>query len=69
MRKNLADNLKSLGVEKVKTMGEKFDPEFHEAVMQVEGGQEGIVREEISSGYKRGNRLLKIPQVKVYKGN
>ncbi|OGE85583.1 MAG: nucleotide exchange factor GrpE [Candidatus Doudnabacteria bacterium RIFCSPHIGHO2_02_FULL_46_11] len=69
VRKRLHDTLDSLGVKHIKTVGEKFDPELHEAVGQVEGDEDGLIAEEISPGYKRGDRLLKVPQVKVYKRN
>ena len=67
VRKRLHDILENLGVKKIETLGEKFNPEIHEAVQQVQGQDEGIIAEEISSGYKRGDKLLKIPRVAVYK--
>ena len=64
---NLQKALKALGLEKVKTSGEKFNPEEHEAVMTVEGDKEGFIAEEIAPGYKRNGKLLTPAKVKVYK--
>ena len=67
VRKRLHDTLHDLGVEKVETAGAAFNPDEHEALMQVEGEEDNIIAEEISPGYKRGKRLLKPAGVKVYK--
>lgn len=67
VKKRFNDTLAGMGIEKVKTEGEAFNPEHHEAVAHVEGHEEGKIAQEISPGYKRGERLLKPAQVKVYK--
>lgn len=69
VRKRFHDTLSELGVEKVKTEGEAFNPEHHEAVAQIEGKDDNVVAQEISPGYRRGKKLLKPAQVKVYKKN
>ena len=68
------DFLKSLGVEEIKSVGEKFDPKFHESVEEVEpasptdkGIKSGIIVEEIQKGYKSNGRLLRPAKVKVSK--
>lgn len=55
------------GVEPLAAVGERFDPELHEAVDTVEVGPErdGIVTAEYSRGYKLGNRLLRPARVQV----
>lgn len=58
---------KEIGIEKIKTVGEKFNPDLHDAVEQVEGEENGVIAEEVAAGYKRGERVLKTAQVKVYK--
>lgn len=59
--------LKSLGIEEIKTVGEKFDPELHEAVSKEkrEGTASGTVIEEVKSGYKLFDKVLEHAKVKV----
>jgi len=58
--------LDDLGVERIKTVGEPFDPELHEAVSMEEGeGEQEIVSEELQSGYKLGNNVLRHAVVRV----
>jgi molecular chaperone GrpE len=58
--------LEQLGVEKIKTVGEPFDPRFHEAVSVDEGdGDQEIVSEELQSGYKLGDDVIRHAMVKV----
>jgi molecular chaperone GrpE len=50
--KQFAQTLNKLGVERIKTVGEHFNPELHEAVTMEEGdGEHEIVSEELQSGY------------------
>lgn len=69
IKTQLQDFLKSQGVEEIKTIGEKFDPNFHEATEQVElkDKEPGIIIEEIQKGYKINGRLLRPAKVKVVK--
>jgi molecular chaperone GrpE len=57
------------GVEKIKTVGEKFDPHIHEAVAVIETDEhpDGMIIEEIRAGYTLNKRLLRPAQVKVAK--
>ncbi len=58
--------LKKLGVERIKTVGEHFDPELHEAVAMEEGdGKHEIVSEELQSGYRLHDEVLRHAMVKV----
>ena len=61
--------LKEMGVEKVKTIGEKFDPHLHEAVETVEANEidEGLILEELKPGYTFNGRLLRPASVKIVK--
>ncbi len=56
-----------LGVVKLKTVGEKFDPLLHEAVCQEPSGTipEGHIIREWAGGYKLGERLLRPARVVV----
>jgi molecular chaperone GrpE len=58
------------GLQKVKTVGEKFDPNVHQADGEVcsEEFDAGVVAEEIRSGYMLNERLLRPALVKVSKG-
>jgi len=59
------DILKAHQVEEIKTIGEKFDPKFHEAVGEetVADKEAGIILREIDGGYILGNRVLKVAKV------
>lgn len=51
--KTLAD----IGVERIKAVGEPFDPHLHEAVsMEAGDGKQEVVSEELQSGYRLGRR-------------
>ncbi len=59
--------LKSLGLEEIETVGQRFNPEFHEAVSHVEDetkGEQEIV-EEYRKGYKIGNKVVRHSMVIV----
>ena len=59
-------NLESLGVEKIKTVGEEFDPDLHEAIHMEEGdGNVEVVCEELQPGYKLGDEVIRHAVVKV----
>ncbi|MDD3102112.1 MAG: nucleotide exchange factor GrpE [Patescibacteria group bacterium] len=53
--------LKAQGVEKIKTLGEKFDPMFHEAIGKQ--GEENEIVEEIQSGYVMHGRVIRPAKV------
>jgi molecular chaperone GrpE len=60
--KTLAD----IGVERIKTVGEPFDPHYHEAVSMEEGeGNQEVVSEELQSGYKLGDEVIRHAMVRV----
>ncbi len=61
------ETLKNCGVEEIKAVGEKFDPNFHNAVMHVDDdnyGENEIV-EQFQKGYKIGDRIVRYSMVKV----
>lgn len=55
------------GLTVMKTVGEPFNPEFHQAIMQVESDEyeEGIVVEEVQKGYMIKDKVLRPAMVKV----
>lgn len=64
--KQFEQALASLGVERIKTVGETFDPRYHEAVhMEDGGGSVEVVCEELASGYKIGDEIIRHAMVKV----
>ncbi len=64
--KQFEKTLADLGVERIKTTGEAFDPRYHEAVSMEEGdGATEIVSEELQSGYKIGDEVIRHAMVRV----
>jgi molecular chaperone GrpE len=64
--KQFEKTLEQLGVEKIKTVGEPFNPHLHEAVSMEEGdGDQEVVCEELQSGYKMGDEVLRHAMVRV----
>lgn len=63
------DFLKSRGVEEIKALGEKFNPEFHEAELAVESEKEepDKVVEVTKKGYSINGRVIRAAKVKVSK--
>jgi molecular chaperone GrpE len=61
--------LKKHGVERIDTVGKKFDPNFHEALMQVESGQHmnNQIVSEMEKGYLLNGRLIRPSRVCVCK--
>ncbi len=57
----------NMGVEPIATVGERFDPNFHEAVATVEDDSvpTNTVSEEMLRGYRIGNRVIRHSMVKV----
>ena len=63
----LKNILKNQGLEEIKSVGEKFNPEFHESVGEIENGEQGVIAEEIQKGYKFNNKVIRASKVKTYK--
>lgn len=59
--------LQAEGLKKMEAVGEVFNPEFHQAIMQVESDEyeDGIVVEEVQSGYLLKDKVLRPAMVKV----
>lgn len=69
VRVQIQDFLKKEGVEKVKTIGEKFDPNFHEALEKIQVGNKepGKVIKEIQKGYTLNGKVIRPAKVKITK--
>jgi molecular chaperone GrpE len=53
--KQFDKTLSNLGVRRIQTVGQPFDPQFHEAVSMEEGdGTKEVVSEELQAGYQLG---------------
>jgi molecular chaperone GrpE len=67
--KQLHALLKAKGLEKIKTVGEKFDPHKHDALTIVEDQDvdNDTVVEELQTGYLLSGRILRPAKVKVAK--
>ena len=67
--KGLKDALGKAGLEEVKALGEAFDPNYHQAVseMEDEGAEPGSVLRELQKGYLLNQRLLRPAMVVVNK--
>ena len=78
--KNLIDGLKMVlkefksslekhGVKKIESLNQKFDHNFHQAMMEIENNdvEEGTVVQEVQSGYTMHDRLLRAAMVGVSK--
>ncbi len=61
--------LGELGVKKVEAVGKKFDPHFHEAVreVEVEDGEDGMVVDELQTGFSLNGKLIRPSQVIISK--
>ena len=66
---NINEALKSLGVEKIPTVGEKFNPHLHNviAVMKDENKENDIILEEYQAGYKFNDKVIRYAIVSVNK--
>jgi molecular chaperone GrpE len=64
--KQFEKTLGDMGVERIKTVGEPFNPEIHEAISMEEGeGTKEIVSEELQSGYQIGDDVIRHAMVRV----
>ncbi len=64
--KQFEKSLANMGVERIKTVGEPFDPALHEAVSMEEGdGGHEVVSEELQSGYRLGDDVIRHAMVRV----
>ncbi len=65
--KSAKSMLAKLGIEEFGMSGDKFNPDFHNAVMHVDDDSfgEGVVAEVFQCGYKRGDKIIRYAMVKV----
>ena len=66
---HLYEMLKGYGVKPIEAEGKLFDPNYHEALMQVENKElpEHTIVEELQKGYLLNDRVIRTAKVKVSK--
>tara|TARA_B100000945_G_C20389045_1_gene601280 strand:- start:525 stop:1088 length:564 start_codon:yes stop_codon:yes gene_type:complete len=71
IEKDLLTIFKKNKIEKIETLNKKFDPNFHQAMSEVENKdvEPGTIVQEIQGGYMFGSRLLRPSLVSVSKKN
>ena len=69
VKKELSTALEKNGITKIDSLDKKFDPNLHQAMMEIENNNldEGIVVKEIQTGYMMHDRLLRPAMVGVSK--
>jgi len=65
--KQLMDEMDKLGVKPIEALGQEFNPDLHNAVMQVESEEfgEGIVAQELQKGYTYRDAVVRHSMVAV----
>ncbi|MCA9961351.1 MAG: nucleotide exchange factor GrpE [Ardenticatenaceae bacterium] len=67
VQRKLNSILESFNVEPIVAVGQPFDPNLHEAIMQEESDtyESGVVTRELQKGYKLGDRVIRPTLVNV----
>lgn len=63
----LKEVLTKLGIEEIPSLGEKFDPNYHNAVMHVDDDsvEDNTIVEVFQAGFKTGDKVVRFAMVKV----
>ena len=69
LKEDLTSIFKKNGIESIKCINEKFDPNFHQAMLEVEDkkNEPGTIVQEVQKGYMMKDRLLRPSLVGVSK--
>ena len=67
--KQIISTFEKFKIEQIKSLGEPFDPNLHQAMFEVENDDQGAgtIAEVVQEGYKIGERLLRPALVGVFK--
>ena len=67
IHKQMLDELEKIGVTPIEALGKEFDPNFHNAVMQVESDEfeSGVVAQELQKGYMYRDTVVRYSMVGV----
>jgi molecular chaperone GrpE len=70
IRKQFSAFLDQLGIERIATVGQQFNPELHEAISHEPSSKygENVVSEEFEAGYRLGEQVIRHSKVKVSSG-
>jgi molecular chaperone GrpE len=68
IERKFSKSLESQGVKIIKTEGEAFDPNIHEAALHVDG-EDGMIIKELQKGYKLHDKIIRPAMVAVGNGN
>ena len=63
--RQMLDVMGKMGLEEVPALGEKFDPDIHNAVMRVQEGEPGTVLEVFQKGYRVKDCMVRYAMVKI----
>ena len=65
--KQLVGELDKLGVKPIEALGKEFNPDFHNAVMQVESEEyeSGVIAQELQKGYTYHDTVVRHSMVAV----
>ncbi len=65
--KQLSGELEAIGVKPIEALGQEFDPNFHNAVMQTESDEydSGVVAQELQKGYMYHDTVIRHSMVSV----
>ena len=69
IEENILNALNNIGVEKIDSIGKKFDPHLHNviAVMKDENQENDIILDEFQAGYKFNDKIIRYAKVIVNK--
>lgn len=69
IEKQIKSFLKEKGLEEIKCLNRKFNPELHEVAGEVKSSnkESGIIVEEVKKGYKLHNKIIRPAKVKISK--
>lgn len=69
IERQLEQILTEQGLEKIKTVGERFDHQIHEAIEEVPSTKPpGEIIEEVQGGYRLNGQIIRQAKVKISKG-
>ncbi|MEX1113083.1 MAG: nucleotide exchange factor GrpE [Patescibacteria group bacterium] len=70
IRKQFADMLAELGIERIEAVGQPFDPELHEALSHEPSDEfeKDVASKELEAGYRMGDTVVRPAKVQVSSG-
>jgi molecular chaperone GrpE len=69
IREQMLNVLEQKGLKEIKSVGEKFNPIYHEALEIIKGEEDDKIAEEIIKGYELNGKVIRPAKVKVIKNN